>query len=77
MDADDARKGVRNGEIMPLPAILASVGTVRRGTVVSVDLVSTPERRLRLRGVLVARDGRLSRVRVDARTSKVIDVRKR
>jgi uncharacterized membrane protein YkoI len=44
--------------------------------VVSVDLVSTADRRLVYEVVLVARDGRLSRVRVDARTSKVIDVRK-
>jgi uncharacterized membrane protein YkoI len=74
---EEARAGVDRGEIASLPAILRVIRRVRPGKVLSVELVAGADRRLVYEVQVVDEDGMRERVRVDAKTNRLIDVRAR
>lgn len=69
-----AREALQRREILPLSRILASVQGAAAGEVVMVRLTRHEEHGWRYRIRVLAPDGRLRLIRIDARTGRVIDI---
>jgi uncharacterized membrane protein YkoI len=75
-DHDRAREAVRAGEVMPLGEVLGRIASAYPGQVLEVELEREDGRWIyELR--LLAADGRLLRLELDARTAEVLRVRQR
>lgn len=75
-DHDRAREAVRSGEVMPLGQVLERIAPLHPGQVLEVELEREGGRWVyELR--LLAADGRLLRLELDARTAEVLRVRQR
>lgn len=72
-DSNAARQALIHGETLPLTTILAITARQVPGEVIKVEL-ERKHRRLVYKIKVLAHDGRIRKVKLDARTGKVIEV---
>lgn len=75
-DHDQARAAVRAGEILPLPVLLERLQRSHPGQVLEIELEREGPRWI-YEIHLLAADGRLLRLEVDARTAELLSQRQR
>lgn len=72
-DHDRARRALEAGEVLPLSEILAAVEAVRPGRVIEVELERDDGRWI-YELELVAPDGRILEIEIDAATADILDI---
>lgn len=72
-DHDRARRALEAGEVLPLSEILAAVEAVRPGRVIEVEL-ERDDGRWVYELELVAPDGRILEIEIDAATADILDI---